>query len=61
MTRMDEDRVVLIGLSDYEYLLEIFWIDRGTHPLVGEKVSYHPTFAGFPANLARLKHRSADQ
>lgn len=58
---MDKDGMALIRLSDYECLLEIFWIHLGTHPLVEGKVIYHPTFAGFPANLAGLKHRNAGQ
>ena len=53
--------MAFIRLSDYELLLEIFCIHLDTHPLVEEKVFCHLTFAGFPANLAGLKHRNAGQ
>jgi hypothetical protein len=56
---MDKDGMAFIRLSDCEFLLEIFWIHLDTHSLVEEKVSCHPTFAGFPANLAELKHKNA--
>lgn len=58
---MDKDGMAFIRLSDYEFLLEIFCIHLDTHPLVEEKVFCHLTFAGFPANLAGLKHRNAGQ
>lgn len=58
---MNEDGMVFIGFSDCVYPLEASWIHFGTHPLVEEKVIYHPTFAGFVANLAGLKYRNAGQ
>lgn len=58
---MDKDGMALIRPSDYECLLEILCIHLRTHPLVEEKVTYHPMFAGFPANFAGLKHRNAGQ
>jgi len=58
---MDKDGMTFIRFTDYEFLSETFRVHRNAHPLAEGKVSCHPTFVGFPANLAEPKQKSADQ